>query len=289
MSRRRKNTTPSPLTLSAYVMGILAGTGLLAYLAFATLDDPVANKLGCYAEGPHSEVVVAIDVSPPRWNAEQQRAIYRFLSEVHENLRFNERLSIFTTEGDAYAALLTPQVQVCGSANQAEDLESIGVAAPTAGYLVKERTRRFEKLVKPELDTILALEAEPSRTQEYQSPVLEMLQSLSRRHEFRYARRLIVVSDFLQNSETARFCTVQNDMPRFGEFAKRRIYQRVAPESFDGIDIDFLMLQRAGYGGPSLPYCRDEEELQDFFYDYAEGNDARSVRLTRLRHGFGEG
>lgn len=286
-TRRRHNNQASPLMLAAYSIGIVLGLLGLGYAGYATLDDPIADANGCYAEAPSREVILAIDASEPRWNAEQQRALQRFVSQVYTDLGFNERLSVYTTEGDAYAALLSPQVQVCGTAKDPRDLAAIGVSAPSVGYLRKEAQRLFEKVLAPELAAILAIEAEPSRTQRNQSPILEMLQSLSRMPSFNQASRLIVASDFLQNSDTARFCVVQNDMPRFDVFKERRNYQRVRPESFEGIDVDFLMLQRAGYGGAYLPHCRDEEELQDFFRDYAEHNGARSTRLTRLRHGFG--
>jgi len=287
MSRRRKNQ-PTPTTLAAYVFGIVLGVAGLSYAGYATLGDPVANAQGCYTEAHSPEVILAIDASQPRWNEEQQRAIERFIDQVYQSLGFNERLSVYTTEGDAYAALLSPQAQVCGVAQDARELEAIGVSGPSAGYLKKERERLYKKVLAPELSAILAMEPEATRVQNVQSPILEMLQSISRMPSFSRASRLIVISDFLQNTDTARFCVVQNDMPHFGVFKQRRIYQRVKPESFDGIDVDFLMLQRGGYGGQYLPYCRDEEELHTFFSDYAYDQGARSVRLTRLRHGFGD-
>ncbi|MEM7220025.1 MAG: hypothetical protein AAF515_16785 [Pseudomonadota bacterium] len=231
--------------------------------------------------------MILVDASEPRWNAHQQRSIRNALDQVYEGLGFNERLSVFTSEEDQIgsAAKITPRFSVCGTARAPEELESIGAESASEGYLRRTKERLYDKFLGPELDALLTLSPESDRRQRYQSPVLELLQAISRRPEAQHARKLIVISDLLQNSDTAQFCTVRMAMPYFEVFRQRRSYARLTPEGFDGIDVELYLLQRQGFGGPALPYCRDEEELVRFYSDYFTHHGARSVTLTRLRDG----
>lgn len=282
-SRRYKN---KPLTLVAYSVAILLGIGGLSAVAVNSIGKPVADKLGCYDVGEQAHTLVFADASEPRWNEEQQRSLSRYFSELFYTLGFNERFSLFTTEGDQIGSVIAPRFTLCGGANHPDELTVINAEPATQGYLLKDKQRRFDKHFAPEIDTLLSLTPDESRQQWHQSPVLETLQALSRRPEMHRTRKLVVISDLLQNSETARFCVKQGDMPAFKHFVKRGAYQRIKPERFDGVEIEILMLQRYGYGGQFLPYCHSEEEIRDFYRDYFTYHGATSVRFTRLRAGY---
>lgn len=287
MRRSRRNQT-KPLTLLLYSTVLVAGIGGLGMIAYQSIGKPIADELGCFDTGQQAHTLVLTDVSEPRWNEEQQRSLLRYFTHLYDTLKFNERLNIYTSEGDQMGSILTPRFHVCGSASNPQELEAINAETATRGYLHKEKQRRFDKFFQPEMHQLLSLNPDNARRQRYQSPVLEMLQTLSRQSAMAQTKRLVVISDLLQNSDTAQFCRTQNDMPKFEVFRQRKISPRIAPDGYEGIKVEVLMLQRHGYGTAALPYCRDEEEIVTFFRDYFTHHGAASVTVTRLRHGFTE-
>ena len=279
--RRRKKSVMAPLALSAVLVACIGGMGYAAYQQFGKV---VPDRYGCYAEAPQTHTAVLIDASEPRFSKEQALSMRRYAEELYDSLGFNERLSVYTTEGDQIASVLSPRFHVCGGAKTATQLTAIGAEAGTAGYREKQRKRLFEKRFLPELETLMSDDLDDSRRQLSQSPMLEMIADISRSPTLRPGSRLIVVSDLIQNSDSVQFCRVKNDMPPFSLFAQRRIYQqRLKPESLEGVEVELLMLQRPELG----PFCRDEEELKTFWLDYFRANGVKSPRLIRLRHGAG--
>lgn len=113
-----------------------------------------------------------------------------------------------------------------------------------------------------------------------------LIKNVSDMKDFVPGSRLIVLSDLLQNSDTAQFCYRQNQMPPFRIFRERETYKnRLAPRSLEGIEVEVLLLQRYGYGQGSLKYCQSEEELTGFWRDYFTGNGAVNPVFTRIRDG----
>jgi len=285
-ARRNRRTGFQPKYL-VYVAGIALGSAVMGYAGYTAMGTEVADEFGCYRDPDAAHTLVLLDASMPRWNEPQQRSLERYLTGLYDRLGFNERLKIFTTEGSRIGSQLEPNFTACGSVGTPEELEEIGAGGASEGYLAKQKERLFEEVLAPELEAMLAIEPEDGRQQNSQSPILEQLRAVSKVPEFEHANRLVLISDLLQFSDSAQFCRTRNSMPPHVYFRERRIYDtRLAPESFEGVDVEILMIQRYGYGGPGLPFCRDEEELSQFWRDYFEYHGAASVELTRVRMGY---
>lgn len=270
--------------LSATSLTLLAGVGFAALQSFGK---PTPDAMNCYDVPGQQLVDVWLDASSPRFNAEQARSLRTYVDNLYDALPFNARLSVFTSEGDIISSDPKPRFHVCGAANTPDELKEIGAAPAEAGFLAKQKQRIFENTLAPELDLLLALESEEPRRQESQSPILESIHDLARiRAGVKSKRKLIIISDLIQNSDSAQFCRVQNAMPRFSVFKQRPVYARLAPEALEGVEVEVLFLQRPGYGQPGLQYCASEEEIKTFYRDYFTEYGVSDLRFIRIRHGY---
>ena len=280
--RRRGGLTPRTVALAGALAVCAAGAGVAAVHLYGK---PTPDTFGCYDSAPQTHSFVLFDASNPRFNEEQERALRTYLDGSYGNLGFNEKLSFITTEGDQVSSIVRPRFYVCGAARTPADLEAINAASATSGYLRKEKDRLYRELYAPELDALLALDPEDGRVQEWQSPILETIQAIARLPEFQPGSRLIIISDLLQYSDSAKFCRVQNEMPPFRVFKQRPVYARLKPKSLAGVAVEVLMLQRQGYGQADLQYCSGEDEIAAFWRDYLIDNGAADPSLIRIRHG----
>ena len=281
MKRRSSgNNTFKLIGLSLVVALGISGFG---YITWESMGKQTADEYGCYADAYQRQTAVIVDASEPRWDEVQGRGLHTYFRQLYEELQFNERLSVYTTEGDLVASVVSPRFSVCGQARTQEELVAVNAPEAQAGYLKRERERLFEKVLAPKLDKLLTLSPDESRRQLHESPVMEMVLSVMHSAQLESGDRLILVSDMIQNSESARFCTKQNDMPRFSAFKKRRIYQdRLKPRSLAGVEVEALMLLRGGYG----PFCSSEDEIRAFWQGYFEDNGAVDPQFTRIRGSF---
>lgn len=285
MRRRNQHNNMSKLLALSGALALCIG-GLI-FAALQAYDTRTPDKMGCFADLSQPQTVVFVDASEPRWNEEQRRSLRRYFDEQYNGLTFNERLSVYTTEGDVISDIMPPRFHICGQAKTAPELEAIGAQGGTAGYLQKQRQHLYEKVLAPQLDRLLSLTPDDARRQSSQSPILEQVKSLSRK--LKPGSRLMIISDLIQNSDSVQFCRVHNDMPPFADFKKRQVYlSRLKPQSLEGVEVEILMLQRPGYGQTGLGFCRDEEELRDFWRGYFMDNGVSDPRFIRIRHGYVE-
>ncbi|MCU7805673.1 MAG: hypothetical protein KZQ96_21005 [Candidatus Thiodiazotropha sp. (ex Lucinoma borealis)] len=283
MKRSIRKQLPKRITYGVILSICLAGLG---YASFEAMSTRAPDALGCFDGLEQTQTIVWVDASAPRWNEAQFRSLRRYFDQLYLNLGFNERLSVYSSEGDRVSSILQPGFSVCGQASRPEQLEAINAQGGQPGYLKKQRQRLYDNVLAPEVDALLAIEPDEARRQLYQSPILEQLAGLSRQGRLKPGTRLIIISDLIQNSESGQFCRSQNHMPRFAAFEQRRIYQqRLKPESLEGVEVEVLMIQRQGYGRAGLRYCRDEEEIKGFWRDYFKVNGVEELRFTRIRQG----
>jgi len=282
MNRRLRKQLPLLFGMGSVLSILTVGLG---YVGLQTYGRATADEYGCYVDAPQRSTFVLVDASEPRFNEEQARSLRSYFDQLYDGLAFNERLSIFTSEGDQVASIARSRFSLCGQARTPDELKAINASAAEAGYLRKQRQRLYEKKLAPELDALFADNLNESRRQLYQSPILEMIGDISRSPQLNPGSRLVVVSDFIQNSDSARFCRAKGHMPRFSNFKKRSVYTRLKPSSLEDVEVKLLMVQRHGYGRGSLAYCYSEEELRKWWVDYLKDNGVRNPRIIRIRHG----
>lgn len=281
MKRKTRKQLPQLLVAGA-ALGL--GIGGLGYMTVKTLGQITADQYGCYAEVYAPQTVVIVDASEPRWDNSQGRSLETYFDQTYDGLAFNERLSIYTTEGDRVASVVKPSFHVCGQATISDELPD-NAAKAQAGYLLKQKQRLFEKIAKPEFDALLTQSPDASRRQNAESPIFEMIRAVQRSAKLEAGDRLILVSDMIQNSDTLRFCRTRGDMPAFSTIEKSLKYQnRLKPAPFDGVSIELLMLQRYGYGQGGLAHCYSEEELRGVWMAYFKANGADDVNIIRVRY-----
>jgi hypothetical protein len=284
MRRRKKNSDLPKIVVLSTILVVCAST--LGYAAFSTMGQVAADQYGCFDDTEQRNSFILFDASEPRLNVQQHRSARHYLDELYANLGFNERLSFITTENDQISSMPKARFHVCGAANSPKDLDDIGAQSASAGYLKKQKQRLYDNVYAPQIEDMLSPTPDETRRQVSQSPVLEMIKNISSMRDFTPGSRLIVLSDMLQNSDTAQFCITQNHMPPFRIFRERETYQqRLAPRSFEGVEVEVLLLQRYGYGQGFLRYCKNEEELTGFWRDYFVGNGAVNPVFIRIRDG----
>ncbi len=283
MKRRTRKQLPGLIAKGAIFTACFLGMG---YMSWQSMGQVVADQYGCFPDAGAPQTIVMVDASNPRWDETQQRALYAYFNQLYEQLKFNEKLLVYTTEGDQLASVPAPRFHVCGQAKSSNELISVGGASAQDGYLRKQKQRLYEKQIRPELDTLLSLSPDEARQQNLESPIFEFIRSVTRTTKPQEGDRLVVISDAIQNSETLKFCRIKNDMPAFRMIKARREYQeRLKPEPLTGVSVEFLMLLREGYGQQGLDYCYSEEELRGVWRDYFIDNDVENPSFIRIRHG----
>lgn len=278
-SKRKKNQYLKLIATAFVLLGCTAGLGTMLFQA---MGQKVADEYGCYDDIYSPQTALILDASEPRFDELQARSLLTFVDKTYDELAPNERFSVFTTEADVLGDIVKPRFHLCGQASSPQEQKELTGSEATTAYLRRLKETFYEELLRPQLHKLFALEADQERQQRNQSPILEMVQAVVRDQQLESGDRLFLMSDLVQSSDSAQFCRQQGDMPLFSNFAKRRIYQRLKPRDMDGIDVTILMLLRGGYGSTGYEFCRDEEEIADFWRDYFEDNGAR-VEVIRIR------
>lgn len=277
MNRKMRKQLPAMIAMGvALVLGVV-GTG---YLGMQAMNQKTADEYGCYSGLPSAQTMYLTDVSEPRWSKAQQRSIATYIERDYSGLRPNERFAFYSTAVNTMASVVVPEFHVCGQARNSSEHKAMTGDEVQDGYLARQREKQYEEYLAPRLSYLLN-----NAQQLHESPILELIRAASRDANLRMGDKLRIVSDMIQNSELARFCRVQNDLPRFTTFAKQpRYIEHLHPSSMDGVEVEILMLERPYYGTKGMEYCT-ELEIKNFWRDYFKANGARSVNFIRLRMG----
>lgn len=278
---------------------LLAGTATVAmlagggYVALNDMNTARADDLGCYEQAePQAQTVALIDSSEPRFDPTQHRDLMTAFADLIQNgLTFNERFTLITTDADRIGSVPNPVMSRCAPAQSAMDLERVGAGRASEAFIERQAADAFEEEFLPHLENVFAVNPRDAQRQRSESPVLEQIQGISRMRAFSDGtgpKRLIIVSDLLQNTHDAQFCHTQGHLPSFETFRTRPYYERIAPRSLGGTDVTIYLLIRGVLGEAPHPYCT-EEELVRFWRAYFVDAGAGSVDIIRLRRGTASG
>lgn len=281
--RRRTPATGSKWTVPMAVGAIaLTALGSVGYAVVSGADTIRPDDLGCYeSAAPQGSTTIWWDASMS-WSPSQERDIRAAVAQAWETLPFNDRFSVITTEADTVGDLAPRRVEICGPARSEADYARHGIEkTASSGFLANEADKRFGKAVQPVVDSVFSETKAGGAVLAIDSPLLEQFQAISRTPGFRDAggrKRLLVISDGIQNTEIARFCDVKGDLPPFERFKDKPEYARVAPAAMSGVEVSFYLVLHADYG----PHCT-EDELAAFWSAYFEEAGASRVDVYRLR------
>jgi len=216
-------------------------------------------------------------------SARQVRDNKAVFTQIFETAPSNTRIDVFTTNYDTDGSIARPVASICKPVQTEADLAAIGAPSQNPSYLARqaaEAQAEFNALVETVIRDLRNVQKAAK-----DSPILESLQGISRYPGFSGPdRSLSVITDGIQNSETARFCQIQGDMPPFSVFRTQRRYTYVKPDAFEGVDVNLLLVESLQLPQRGLEHCSNHE-LRKWWPDYFKANGAVKVTLTRLRYG----
>lgn len=288
-SGRRGNKNRFPWMTIGGIVACVAGAAVGGYAVLQDASTAKADDIGCFVGAGSNAVTYAlIDASDPAFDTIQARDLINgFSNEFRHELLFNERFFMATTQEKVIGSILNPILELCRPAKSPSDLEGVGAASATQAYVSRQSEKVFTEEFLPKLIETFSADAAGDDRQSRESPILEQIQSVSKDSNFVSgigARRLIVVSDLIQNTTEIQFCSTQGHLPSFARFKEKPEFERIAPSSLSDVEVEIFMLLRHGFGSGSLAYCT-EDELRNFWTEYFMDAGARSVEITRLRPG----
>lgn len=287
-SPRRRGRSQVGKPRNWLAISLLAGASLLVMSVagiggyiLSTKEQP--DEIGCLPSVTN-HTMMFVDVSPPEWGEGQRRDIKSIFSNVFDRLRPAEKLTVLTTEGDKYTSLGgTPRTALCKPATESDN----------DGFNRRIYAKAYDEHVAPVVADLMDIDqsnGDDPRSQRSQSPLYETFRAISMRDDFSdeaHSRTLVVISDMIHFSEHSSPCFVKGDLPPYEKIKERPDWNRIAPRSFWGADVEVYFLVRFGYG-VIMPYC-NEKELHDFWTAYFEDAGAASVVIHRLRPDVGSG
>ncbi|MEM6890511.1 MAG: hypothetical protein AAF636_20615 [Pseudomonadota bacterium] len=282
--RRRKPGMLKKLLLTSALALIPIGTlGAGGYLANIHLSREQIDANYCYQRADQEQVATFIDFSlTHQISQSQQRDLRNTLMQTFASLPPNGRVLIFTTANDSTASVTDPVFMLCNPAATALEQASIGAPDTSAQVLARQQREASERYTEF-VDELIRRSTQQSHLAT-SSPILEQIQGISRYNFAAPLSKLIIYTDGINNSATARFCAVQGELPRFEVFARRPNYRFIKPDNLSGAEVNILLVEQGELPSASLPFCTNQE-LRDFYLDYAKGNGAGAVRVTPLGYG----
>ena len=264
------------------IAAVIAAAGLAAN---EVMDIERADANFCFVRDDQTQVAVLIDNSVKGHTAQQLRDYETGLLASYAQAPANARIKFFTTALDGQGSIARPVLTICKPAETPAEREAMAAPSKPAPYL-KRQAEEARDRYRAAIADVLAATQDQDRVA-LDSPILELVQAVSRYDGFQgRARSLVLVTDGIQNSETAEFCVKKGHMPRFERFAERPGYAFVKPRPLTGVDITLLLVEYGKLPSGPLRYCTNAE-LRTWWPDYFKGNGAHSVELYRLRTGAG--
>lgn len=239
----------------------------------------------CFDRPDQTQVAILIDNSMEGLSAPQARDYETGLARSFDLAPANARISFFTTALDGQGSLARPIFTVCKPAATPAEREAIGAPSKPAPYLKRQAEEARTRYAEAVADVIAASRDAARRAKD--SPILELVQAVSKYPGFQGRNRaLTLVSDGIQNSETARFCAEKGEMPSYGRFKTRPAYRTIKPKPMTGVDVTLLLVEQFKLPNNVYPYCSNNE-MRTWWPEFFKGNGAASVDLNRLRLGAG--
>jgi hypothetical protein len=273
-SRRntRRNSDKSRLVKLIAAPIAVASIGGFALYHYLGIEQP--DALGCYTRTDQHQAVVFVDNSVLNESGAHFRDYKTGMLRVYDNAPANSLIKITTTSRSEGGSFAQAAHVICKPASTKAEQASIGAPDQPSQYL-KNIADAAAANYKAIVDQVIADARDPAKAAK-DSPILEQIQAISRYDDFEGPNRsLTVISDFIQNTEFARFCSVKGHMPSFETFKKRPDYRHIAPNSFEGVDVTFLMVEYGKLPFGSYNYCT-HTEFYNWWEAYALGNGADS-------------
>lgn len=256
------------------------------YLAYQHLNTETINTAYCYERHEQERVAVFVDFSLTQdISNSQRRDLKNTLIQAYEALPANGQIAVFTTANMITANVVEPFFDVCRPAKTALEQAEIGAPDSSAAKLARQHAEARSAYLRF-VDELM----DQSQSQTHQatrSPILAQIRGISRYDFGGPLDKVVIFSDGINNSETARFCTEAGHLPTFARFMERPDYAYIKPDDFQGADVHIQLVEGFKLPSDSMPFCT-RQELRDFWVALFENNGAGAVQLTPLGYGAGQ-
>lgn len=249
LGRRAKQRRTKEIILGTLaLLAVSAVVGGVAYFMSNRPKDLMQNM--CPADGPLGHYVLLVDKTDPL-TFTQKQAFSVILSElVEKRVPEGFLLSVFVL-GEDFKENAAPIVELCNPGNGSGKSE----LTSNLKRLRKQYEERFVGPLLKQSDALLA-----TQSAKY-SPIFEMMQLVGinafRKHDVKGERRLIVMSDMLQN--TPQFSMYKGAVD-FGGFAESNYGKKTQLELRDvEVELHYLM------NSPQLQTKRNLKFWEDYF------------------------
>ncbi len=247
--------------------GTMMALVLVAIVALVLLKpDPIVRdpETLCRTEGPYSITALLLDRTDS-FGAQTKNDLKVQIQNLLDTAKENHEISLFAVESTQERGL-DPIIKVCNPG----DPENVDPLVQSQAIVRRNWQKKFRQPLEEELQTLLAEKEAPS------SPIMESVQSISLTHfqdtkRRTVPRRLIIISDLLQNSAA---CSFYREPPDFDRFQHTHESRGLNPD-LRGVDIELWLIQRRqrqqGDGGPPLK----------FFQSWLSQHGGQVVRVLR--------
>ena len=236
---------------------------ILLLVLYLKLNQEKIDKCGCPEHGLKSHTILIVDKTD-EISETQSKHLKSYLEKLKNDLEFHEKLTIYTLKPTSFY-YLEPIFSMCKPQSGKE-----------ANVLIENRLmiqKRFEDFFSKPLENI---EAELIKKSEFQqSPIIEMISEVGKLDDFSTdidKRKLIIISDMLQNTETLS----HYNKFTFEKFINSSAGKLLRP-SLAGVEVEILYLQR-----PSAIQFQNENHIV-FWNKYFASCGAQIVKITKIR------
>ena len=206
-------------------------------------------KTLCRAEGPSAITAILLDRTDsflPTTKSDLEQRIWNLLDEIEEN----HEISLFAVD-PTHGGSLDPIIKVCSPG----DPDNVDHLTQSEAIMRRNWQQKFRAPLEEELGKLLTNKEAKS------SPIMEAVQSVAIQHfqssnRRNVSRRLIIVSDLLQNSDAISFYKAQPNFERFRSSPQAR---GLNPD-LRSVEIELWLIQRKqrqqGDGAAVLQFFR---------------------------------
>ena len=218
----------------------------------------------CRSDGPSSITAILLD-STDSFGATTKQDLSNQMWDCLNESEENHEISIFAVDSTRENTL-DPIIRVCNPG----DPDEANPLIQSKEIIERKWNQQFRQPLDEKLDSLLTAEEAPL------SPIMESIQSVSITH-FRATsrdtipRRLIIISDLLQNSDEISF---YREPPDFNRFQRKPEARWLNPD-LRNVDIEIWLIQRR------QPQQGDGGALLKFFKSWLEEHGGRVVRVLR--------
>lgn len=263
MGKRRKKQESNYVLWGGLILLILTiAAGLIAYFMFSQQKEQIDKTTLCPKSGATAHTVLLIDKTDPL-NFTQKQAFQVLMNNMmSEKIQQGELVSVFAL-GEDFKENDKPLLEICNPGDGRDKSE-------WTANLKRLKTQYEDRFLTPILtvgNELIDVQAAK------QSPIMEQIQMVSingfQKHNIQGQKRLIMVSDMLQNSEG--FSMYKQPNAHFETFEKLHFATKVQ-SYLDNVRVEIIYVMN----NPKLQTRRNLAFWEKFF-------NKANARITQIR------